>query len=61
MTRRNIVECDRCHQEIKTTPGGGGQFKPIVVTYDGKEYELHESCARKVKQILDGADVEVPP
>lgn len=55
MSVRTIKECDRCGHEIHAGD------KIDLVSINGKEYELHESCGSKVQRILDNEDVETPP
>jgi hypothetical protein len=63
VARRNIIECDRHHGEIRNSGGvtkliiGKGEVMPST----GRTVELCDSCATKLDRFLAGEELEIPP
>lgn len=61
MARRNIIECDRHHGEIRNS---GGVTRITIgrgIADNVREYELCDSCAGKLDRFLAGEELEIPP
>lgn len=54
MSTRTLVECDRCHREIRGPVAA-------VISFEGKDQDFCSGCRTKLVNFLSGAELEVPP